>query len=82
MVWVTLSMALLAGLAAFSRGLMNSGLHPFQVVFLRTLFAVLMLMPLLAWRGLRWPHTEQPGLYIGRSLCSLIGMQTWFTPCR
>ena len=46
-VWVTISMALFGALAAFARGAMNAGLHPFEVVFLRNLFAVLMLVPLL-----------------------------------
>jgi drug/metabolite transporter (DMT)-like permease len=45
--WVTISMALLAGLAAFSRAAINAGLHPFEVVFLRNLFAVVMLY---GWR--------------------------------
>jgi hypothetical protein len=35
-VWITISMALFAGLAVFSRQVMNAGLHPFEVVFLRT----------------------------------------------
>src|SRR5262245_54868692 len=76
--WVTVSMALLAGLAAFSRAIMNAGLHPFQVVFLRNLFAVLMLAPLLLWRGPSLASTDQLGLYFGRVLCSLVGMLSWF----
>jgi drug/metabolite transporter (DMT)-like permease len=76
--WVTISMALLAGLGAFSRATMNAGIHPFQVVFLRNLFAVLMLTPLFYWRGLALARTDQFGLYVGRSLCSLFGMTTWF----
>ena len=50
-IWVTIAMALFAGLAVFARVAMNSGLHPFVVVFLRNVFAVAMLLPLLAWRG-------------------------------
>ena len=76
--WVTISMALLAGLAVFSRAIMNAGVHPFQVVFLRNLFAVLMLMPLLFWRGPSLARTDQLGLYFGRVLCSLVGMLSWF----
>jgi drug/metabolite transporter (DMT)-like permease len=72
--WVTISMALLAGLAVFSRAMMNAGVHPFQVVFLRNLFAVLMLVPLLVWRGPSLGRTDQLGLYFGRVLCSLVGM--------
>ena len=76
--WVTISMALLAGLAVFSRAMMNAGVHPFQVVFLRNLFAVLMLVPLLVWRGPSLGRTDQLGLYFGRVLCSLVGMLSWF----
>ena len=50
-VWITLSMALFAGLAVFSRQAMNAGLHPFEVVFLRNVFACLLLLPLLVYRG-------------------------------
>ena len=76
--WITISMALLAGLAVFSRAMMNAGVHPFQVVFLRNLFAVLMLVPLLVWRGPSLGSTDQLGLYFGRVLCSLVGMLSWF----
>ena len=46
-IWITIAMALFAGLAVFSRMTMNAGLHPFEVVFLRNVFACLMLVPLL-----------------------------------
>jgi drug/metabolite transporter (DMT)-like permease len=76
--WVTISMALLAGLAAFSRAAMNAGLHPFEVVFLRNLFAVIMLLPLLAWRGWSLAQSHQLGLYLWRVVISLFSMQAWF----
>jgi drug/metabolite transporter (DMT)-like permease len=76
--WVTLSMALLAGLAAFSRAAINAGLHPFEVVFLRNLFAVAMLLPLLAWRGWSLARSEQIWLYGWRVAISLFSMQAWF----
>ena len=76
--WVTISMALFAGLAAFSRAAMNAGLHPFEVVFLRNLFACLMLLPLLAWRGASLLKSSQLPLYGVRVLISLISMQAWF----
>jgi drug/metabolite transporter (DMT)-like permease len=76
--WVTISMALFAGLAAFSRAAMNAGLHPFEVVFLRNLFACLMLLPLLAWRGKSLLHSDQLPLYGVRVLVSLFSMQAWF----
>jgi drug/metabolite transporter (DMT)-like permease len=76
--WVTISMALLAGLAAFSRATMNAGVHPFQVVFLRNLFACLMLLPLLAWRGRSLWQSQKIELYGLRVLISLFSMQAWF----
>jgi drug/metabolite transporter (DMT)-like permease len=76
--WVTISMALFAGLAAFSRAAMNAGLHPFEVVFLRNLFACLMLLPLLAWRGTSLVKSTQLPLYGIRVLVSLFSMQAWF----
>ena len=76
--WVTISMALLAGLAAFSRAAINAGLHPFEVVFLRNLFAVVMLLPLLAWRGWSLAKSEQLGLYGWRVAISLFSMLAWF----
>jgi drug/metabolite transporter (DMT)-like permease len=76
--WVTISMALLAGLAAFSRAAINAGLHPFEVVFLRNLFAVIMLLPLLAWRGWSVARSDQIWLYGWRVAISLFSMQAWF----
>jgi len=77
-VWVTISMALFAGLAAFSRATINAGLHPFEVVFLRNLFAVAMLLPLLAWRGWSLVRSEQIRLYGWRVLISFFSMLAWF----
>src|SRR5215475_7687148 len=77
-VWITLAMALFAGLAMFSRLAMNAGLHPFEVVFLRNIFACLMLLPLLVYRGARLFYSDQFNLYGLRVLISLLSMQTWF----
>jgi drug/metabolite transporter (DMT)-like permease len=77
-VWVTIAMALFAGLAAFSRAAMNAGLHPFEVVFLRNLIACLMLLPLLAWRGRSLLRSTQMPLYGVRVMVSLFSMQAWF----
>jgi drug/metabolite transporter (DMT)-like permease len=77
-IWVTIAMVLFAGLAAFSRAAMNAGLHPFEVVFLRNLFACLMLLPLLAWRGASLLRSKQLPLYGVRVLISLFSMQAWF----
>ena len=76
-VWITISMALFAGLAVFSRQAMNAGLHPFEVVFLRTIFACVLLLPLLALRGRSLLHARKISLYALRVAISLLSMQTW-----
>lgn len=78
MIWITISMALFAGLAAFSRMAMDAGLHPFEVVFLRNMFACLLLVPLLAYRGPSLMRSHRLDLYGLRVVVSLISMQTWF----
>jgi drug/metabolite transporter (DMT)-like permease len=77
-IWITISMALFAGLAVFSRQAMNAGLHPFEVVFLRNIFACLLLAPLLVYRGRSLLHSERFGLYGVRVAVSLLSMQAWF----
>jgi drug/metabolite transporter (DMT)-like permease len=76
--WITISMALFAGLAVFSRQAMNAGLHPFEVVFLRNAFACLLLVPLLVYRGPSLLRSDRFGLYGVRVAVSLLSMQTWF----
>ncbi len=77
-IWLTIAMALFAGLAAFARASMNAGLHPFEVVFLRNLVATLMLSPLLFWRGTSLLKSRQLSLYGLRVAVSLFSMQAWF----
>jgi drug/metabolite transporter (DMT)-like permease len=77
-IWITISMALFAGLAVFSRQAMNAGLHPFEVVFLRNAFACILLVPLLLYRGRSLLHSERIGLYGVRVAVSLLSMQAWF----
>jgi drug/metabolite transporter (DMT)-like permease len=77
-IWITISMALFAGLAVFSRQAMNAGLHPFEVVFLRNAFACLLLAPLLAYRGRSLMRSQRFGLYGVRVAVSLLSMQAWF----
>jgi drug/metabolite transporter (DMT)-like permease len=77
-VWMTIAMALFGALAAFARGAMNAGLHPFEVVFLRNLLATLMLSPLLLWRGASLLRSSQLSLYGLRVAVSLFSMLAWF----
>jgi drug/metabolite transporter (DMT)-like permease len=77
-IWVTIAMLLFAGLAVFARGAMNAGLHPFVVVFLRNVIAVIVLLPLFVWRGRSLLHSGQIGLYGIRVAISLLSMLAWF----
>ena len=77
-IWITIAMALFAGLAVFSRMTMNAGLHPFEVVFLRNVFACLVLMPLLVYRGRSLWHSSRFGLYGLRVSISFLSMLSWF----
>ena len=76
--WVTISMALFVGLAVASRVAMNAGLHPFVVVFMRNVLAVLMLSPLLAWRGWSLLQSTQMRLYGFRVSIAALSMMAWF----
>lgn len=76
--WVTLSMALFAGLAAFSRAAMNEGMHPFVILFIRNCLAVALLSPLLFWRGPGLFQSQAWPLYLGRVAVSFVSMLAWF----
>jgi len=76
--WVTLAMALFAGLAASSRYCMSLGYHPLQVAFFRFLSALILMLPLLYWRGTSLLHSKAPELYAVRALISLFSMTSWF----
>lgn len=76
--WITLSMALFASVAGFSRAAMNEGLHPMVVIFLRNVLATLFLTPAFAWRGRNLIYSNAPGLYGLRVMVSLVSMVSWF----
>lgn len=78
LVLVTVSMALLVGIAAVGRSAALAGLHPLEVVFFRNLFCLLWMLPLLAWRGTGLVRTRQFRLYGVRVTLSFIAMQTFF----
>lgn len=78
-IWVTLATALFACLAAFAKAASQSGLHPFQIVFFRNLFAALIFMPLLFTRGPSLFDTGQLKLYGLRCCVMLMSMLLWFT---
>jgi drug/metabolite transporter (DMT)-like permease len=76
--WVTASMALFAGLAAFARAAMVAGVPPLELVFLRNVFAALALTPLLLVRGKSLFVTENLHLYGVRCVVSTCSMLAWF----
>jgi drug/metabolite transporter (DMT)-like permease len=76
--WVTLAMALFAGLAASSRYAMSLGYHPLQIAFFRFLSALVLMLPLLAWRGMSLIRSNAPKLYGVRAVISLFSMTSWF----
>lgn len=76
--WMLLSCALLAGVAALGRYLALGGMPPFQVVFLRLLFGLIALSPVLAWRGTGMLRTAHLRLYLVRVLLGLAGMTAFF----
>ncbi len=77
--WMLVSCALIAGVAALGRYATTAGVPPMQVVFLRLLFALITMLPLLAWRGRDMVRTEQWNTYVVRVLIGLFAMTTWFT---
>jgi drug/metabolite transporter (DMT)-like permease len=77
-IWVTLAMVLFAVLAAASRLLIEKGYDPLQVVFLRNLAALVLMLPLLLWRGLALIRSNAINLYGVRVIISLVSMTSWF----
>lgn len=77
--WMVLSCAVLAGLAVMGRYVTTAGVPPFQVVFIRVLFALVTLLPLWAWRGHQFVKTDQMGMYVVRAISGSIAMLTWFS---
>lgn len=76
--WATLSMALLAGIAALGRYLALAGLDPAEVFFFRNLFSVVWMLPLMAWRGVDLVQTSQIRLYGLRVALSFVSMSSFF----
>ena len=71
-------MALFAVLAAASRMAIDMGYAPLQVVFLRNLSALVLMLPMLAWRGWSLMQSRALPLYGIRVFISLVSMSAWF----
>ena len=68
----------LAALAGFIRELSESGMHVFEIVFLRNLAGLAVLLPWLIKSGPSVLSTNRPGLFAIRSLFGFISMVSWF----
>lgn len=77
--WMILSCALLAGLSIIVRYVTTSGVPPFQVVFLRVIFALITLLPVFALHGKSFVRTSQWPVYGIRAITGSIAMLTWFS---
>lgn len=77
--WMIVSCALLAGLATLGRHVVTAGVPPFQVVFLRVIFAFITLLPLTALHGHGFFRTAQWRLYGLRALTGSVAMLCWFS---
>ncbi len=55
------------------------GLHPFEVAFFRNLFGLLVIVPVLAARGLAPLRTERFGLHLLRAGLNVVAMLAFFT---
>lgn len=77
--WMILSCALLAALSVLGRYVTTAGVPPFEVVFLRVIFVLAALSPLLALRGRSFVQTKNWKVYAVRALTGSIAMLCWFT---
>ena len=75
---MVVSCALIAGVAALGRYATTAGVPPMQVVFLRVIFALITMLPLLAWRGRSLVLTDQWNTYIVRVAIGVCAMSSWF----
>lgn len=76
--WMLLSSALLAGVAALGRLVALEGVPTVQTVFLRLFFALLCFAPLLMRRRIEMLQTAHLRLYAIRVVVGLTGMTLWF----
>ena len=76
--WMLLSCFAISLLAALGRLTGQIGVHPFQTVFCRILFAFLILLPFILQKGLQNIKTLQLKFYNLRAFIGMIAMWSWF----
>ena len=78
LLWTTAAGALFAMLNASMR-MLTLHIDPFQAQFLRYFFGLLVLLPLMAWRGIGNYMPQQMGVQFTRGLVHTLGLCMWFT---
>ncbi len=68
----------LAALGGFIKELSNSGMHVFEIVFLRNVAGLAVLLPWLMKSGPSVLKTKRPGLYFVRGFFGFVSMLAWF----
>jgi drug/metabolite transporter (DMT)-like permease len=76
--WMLFSCCFIAGISVLARYAAKAGVPPMQIVFLRLLFALITMLPLLLWRGRSMITTNRWTLYLVRVCTGLSAMVTWF----
>jgi drug/metabolite transporter (DMT)-like permease len=78
-IWVTIAMATFAGLGTFGKFAMHEGVDPLQVIFFRNFFCLVLMLPLLYWRGPSLAVSAQFRLYGVRVGLAFLSMMAWFS---
>ena len=68
----------LAGLGGLIKYLADSGMHVFEIVFLRNLAGLIVLLPWFIKNGVSAMKTKRPKLYVIRAIFGFISMLSWF----
>lgn len=68
----------LAALSGLIKYLSNSGMHVFEIVFLRNVAGLFVILPLFLRNGFGTMRTKRPGLFFIRAIFGFVSMICWF----
>lgn len=77
--WMIISAALFAVMNGFVREAADQGMHPFQIAFLRSIFALLFMLPFTLKGGVAQLKTHRWKLYLFRGGAATTAMLFWMT---
>ena len=69
---------LLFGVVPPSVRLLSDTMSPFQIVFIRALFGIVLIGGYFAWKGFHRLRTRRPGMHFVRATVNIVGMVMWF----